>query len=96
MAKLFSEARYTEIVPSVLKHKFCMIFLVEDLRNAPKHYQTSFSVKMVRLDVFVAKLFPEVQYPGIVHLASKHNFCMNFCADGLRNAIKHSQRSFWV
>ena len=60
---MFSEVRYPEIMHSTLKNKFCMIFHVEGLCTATKHFQTSVWVQQVRLEAFVAKCFPEVQYP---------------------------------
>ena len=49
-----------------------------------------------RLGAFVAKLYSRVRYPEIVHSRSKHKFCIVFHVEGLRNASKHSQTSFWV
>ena len=95
VAKLFPEVRYLEIVLSTSRYNFCMNFCVEGLGNATKHSDTSFWIELVRLDVFVAKLFPEVRYPEIVHSAPKHKFWNSFHAEGPRNALKHCQKSFF-
>jgi hypothetical protein len=39
---------------------------------------------------------PQLRYLQIVHSGPKHNYCIFLCAEGLQNALKHSQTSFWV
>jgi glycopeptide antibiotics resistance protein len=38
----------------------------------------------------------QLRYPEIVHSGPKHKFCIFLRAEGWRNALKHSQTSFWV
>jgi hypothetical protein len=38
----------------------------------------------------------QLRYPETVHSVPKHKFCMFLPVEGLRNAPKHSQASFWV
>jgi phage protein D len=38
----------------------------------------------------------ELRYPEIVHSGPKHKFCIFLRAERWRNALKHSQTSFWV
>jgi hypothetical protein len=65
-----SQFRYPETVYSVPKHKFCIFLLVEGLRNAPKHSQTSFWVKWSGMDA------SQLQYPETVYSGSEHKFCI--------------------
>ena len=37
----------------------------------------------------------QLRYPEIVHSGPKHKFCIFLRAEGQRNALKHSQTSFW-
>jgi hypothetical protein len=43
-----------------------------------------------------AKPFPQLQYTKIVHSGLKHKFGIFLHAEGLLNAPKHHQTSFWV
>jgi hypothetical protein len=45
---------------------------------------------------FTSKQFSQLRYPKMVHSGRKHEFCILLRAEGLRNAPKHSQTSFWV
>jgi hypothetical protein len=65
-----SQFRYPETVYSVPKHKFCIHLPVEGLRNAPKHSQTSFSVKRSTMNA------SQLRYPETVYSGSKHKFCI--------------------
>jgi hypothetical protein len=51
-AKLFSQHRYTKIVHSCPKHKFCIILHAEGFLNALKENQTSLWVQWSRMDAF--------------------------------------------
>jgi hypothetical protein len=48
----------------------------EGLRNAPKHFLTSFWVQWTRMDA------SQLWYPEIVHLGQKHKFCIFLRAKG--------------
>jgi hypothetical protein len=64
--------------------KYCIgpvtrVFLLlpaEGLRNAPKHFQTSFWVQWTRMDA------SQLWYPEIVHLGPKHKFCIFLRVEG--------------
>jgi hypothetical protein len=65
-------------------------FTCRGLRNALKHFQTSFWVQWTRMDA------SQLWYPEIVHLGPKHKFCIFLRVEGYWNYPKHSQTSFWV
>jgi hypothetical protein len=56
----------------------------EMLRNTPKHHFGS------KGDL------SQLWYPEIVHLGSERKFCILLPGEGLRNALKHSQKWIWV
>jgi hypothetical protein len=39
---------------------------------------------------------PQLRYLEIGHSGPKQKYCIFLCAEGLRNASKHSNTSFWV
>jgi hypothetical protein len=53
-----------------------LILPTKGLRNAPKHFQTSFWVQWTRMDA------SQLCYPEIVHLGPKHKFCIFLRAEG--------------
>jgi hypothetical protein len=64
----------TPIVQSGRKHEFCIFLHSEGIRNAEKHYQSSFWVHLSRIDALVTKPYSKLRYPEIVHLGQKHMF----------------------
>ena len=92
----FSQLRYHNIVHWVPKHKFCLVWRAKGLLNAPKHTQISFGVYWGRMVDFIAKPFSQLRHPEIVHSGSKHKICLVWRAEGMGNALKHSQTSFGV
>jgi hypothetical protein len=70
-----------------LGRKFCIFYLLkvcEILRNTPKnHFGSNGDVS-------------QLWYPETVYSGPKHKFCIFLPVEGLRNAPKHSQTSFWL
>jgi hypothetical protein len=65
--KPFSQLRYSKIVHSVSKQKFCIFLHAKILLNAPKGKQTSFGVQWSRMDAFSVKPLLQLRYTKIVH-----------------------------
>jgi hypothetical protein len=63
-----------------------LLLLAEGLRNAPKHFQTSFWVEWTGMDA------TQLWYPEIVHSSPKYEFCTFYVpkvSEMLRNIRKH-------
>jgi hypothetical protein len=95
-AKPFSQLRYTKIVHSCPKHKFCICLHAEGFLTALKDNQTSLWVQWSRMDAFVVKPFPQLRYTKILHSCQKHKFCIFSHAYVFLNATKDNQTSISV
>ena len=75
---------------------FCIVLCLKDLRNAPKHSETSFGVQCGRMVDFVAKPFSQFRYSEIVNSGQKHKFAWFYArkvCKMLRNTLKHRMGS---
>jgi hypothetical protein len=84
---------FTTLVPRNIafgpETRVFLLLPAEGLRNALKHFHTSFWVQWTRMDA------SQLWYPKIVHPGSNRSFASCSCRR-LVNHLKHSQTSFWV
>jgi hypothetical protein len=72
------------------------LFTFQSIMKCSKHSQSLFSVQWSRMDASVTKPYSQLRYPNIVQSGPKHEFRIFVHSEGIRNAEKHSQSSFWV
>jgi hypothetical protein len=85
---------FTTLVPRNIafgpETRVFLLLLVEGLRNAAKHFQTSFWVQWIRMEA------SQLWYPEIVHSGPKYEFCTFYVSkvsEMLRNTHKHHLRA---
>jgi hypothetical protein len=87
-AKPFPQLRYTKIVHSSPKQKFCISLHATGFLNAPKHNQTSCWVQWSRIDALSVKTFSQLRYSKLGHSCSRHKFCIYLHAEGFFKCFK--------